>query len=174
MPKLTRFTISPPDRRGKIKLSGAVEHSGVVLPFEWGVHEDEGVDQHAAHVDAMKAKAEAFVAKCSDCRKHKGVEYPTAFGSIVFTAVGVAYDGPEHWHLRAFWEERRADSVRCRRREVTVSHPDAADADALVAAIVAEYPPAAQMSKMAASGQERAVEQSGHQKHKAAMEALLG
>jgi hypothetical protein len=171
--KMTRLVIGAPDRRGRIQIAGSVEHSGAVLPFEWNVHEDEDPAQHAKHVDTMKAKAERFVAKASGCRKHRDVAYPTAFGEICFTSVGIAYEGPEHWHLRAFWEERRDGSVRCRRRQVTVGDPAAADADALVAAIVAEYPAAPKMSKMVASGEERVAEKSAHDRHKEALLALL-
>lgn len=173
MSRLTKVTVNPPDRRGKFAIAGVVEHESVSLPFEWRVHEDEDVAQHAAHVDRMKAKAESFVAKCGECRKHKDASYPTAFGEIVFTAVGVAYEGPEHWHLRAFWEERRSGSVRCRKREVTLGDPSAADPDAFVAAIVAEYPSAPAMSRMAMEG-DAAPEVTAHQKHKEALLGLLG
>ncbi len=173
MSRLTKVTVNPPDRRGKFSIAGTVEHEAVALPFEWRAHEDEDVAQHAAHVDVMKGKAEKFVAKCGDCRKHKDTSYPTAFGEIVFTAVGLAYEGPEHWHLRAFWEERRSGSVRCRKREITVGDPSAADPDSFVAGIVAEYPSASAQSRMAVAG-DAAVEVTACQKHNEALFGLLG
>ncbi len=173
MSRLKNVNVSGPGRSGQISVSGAVEHEGVVLPFEWRVHEDEDAAQHIEHVQSMKSQAERFVSKCGECRKHWDAVYPTASGSIVFTSVGLAYEGPEHWHMRAFWEERRDGSIRCRRREVTVGDPAAADPDALVAAIVAEYPAAAEGAKKAAKGKGEVAEKSGHDRHREALLALL-